>query len=400
MQTFNLTPAVKKIPTAWGNSTPILQTSDQDTRNIESLRELEQHYRSLVRLDSINIHANKWPSETLEKIYRASYPLLDLFNNRLESKLSVKVTPAWLLYWEVYARCYRGWFVSQLKRKVEGFNATRTGKTAVNPRPIPLRTVHLLAGATVETLQKVVLAAEREAGINVTWSWLGTGGTEIECAKYKTNWLLPIDGDGMSVANMRAYKNRISATTKVTNVIVSDDSDESNTANIIAFALVNLAAEGSAIIKIPRISAASVVAMIHLFAQCFEESGIIHTQAKDCMFMFGNGFLNNLTTKHIKLLYAFCELDPGHTNQCPFTLEYTQSAEFGATMAQIMVVNAEVQRWRYEYYEKMLILNTQIVKSTAADTFDNYLEDFLEESYRDQSVRWVAATKFNFFEDA
>lgn len=391
--TFDLTPQYKIVPTGvWGRSAPALMTSSQDIINIESMRELEQYYGIRARLDSISINKNKWPTDIMRQIYESSDPLREL----REAKTTVKLTPEWLTFWEVYARTLTPSLIARMQRR-------RSAKKGP-PRPLPFRTLHVHdnGSESVSTMQKVINKVEFEGGMPLAWDWLAIAGPRpthaetIEMVK-DPRWLKSPEGDTISVGNMRSWRNKISIGLKTLDAIIIDSKAEEDTAASIAFALINIGAGGSVIISLPRVAAASVVSMIYLLAQCFEKTTLIHTMAEDRMFVYGDNYLAALTAKHHKMLYEYCELEPGATNQSPFVSAHVESAEFGEILDKVIVANTSIQRWRYEYYDTLLTINDHLVKSVSNATFENYIGTYLADRYKDESKRWIATTGFNFF---
>lgn len=414
MATFDLTPKHKIVPSLafWGKSTPVLPISEQNILNIESLRALEHHYRIRIRLDSINVAGTKWNTDLLQQIAAASYPL----NELLAQDTTIKISKEWLTFWEIYSVGLLPSLITRMKNRVEGAKTRSRARAQerkeeytekeVKLRGVPVRTFHVQDNhsSTISTMQKVINKVEYETSVQINWEWLATHTPKVteddikEISKNREKWVRGADGDGsITVPNMRAWKNKIATSLKVADVIVINVDNEDDSVNGIAFSLMNLGASGSAIVSIPRIASASTASMIHLFSHCFERTELNHSVAEDRMFLCGDGFLDNLTAKHHKLLYEFCELDPGHSNQSPFTSEYLKSDEFLATLDALIQINSAIQSWRYEYYEKILLINAQLVKSASMRTFDKYIESFLADNFKDDSKKWISATGFNFF---
>lgn len=413
MASFDITPTNRVVPgvASWGCISANLPVSEQDSNHVIRLRNLESEFHVRVRLDSIDIHKNVWSNDLMKAAYETSYPLRDL----MLTKTTVKINREWLGYWEIYSQTIIPGLVKRMEKRMQ---ATRdraqlrakvnktTEKSNVSLRGVPIRTFHIHDNhaSSVQSMQKAINKAEFESGAQLTWEWLATytpDATEadrIEHAKNKEKWTLGIDGEGdMNVANMRAWKNKIATSLKVVDVIIINNSNDADKPSGIAFALINLSASGSAIIRIPRIASTAMVSMIHLFAQCFESTKIIHTSADDRMYLYGEGFLNNLNSKHHKALYEFCELYQDSESMAPFTRDYLNSDQFLETLDKLLVINRAIQDWRYDYYEKLLGVYSKLYKSNARETFSGYITQVLDDTYKDESRKWVSATGFNFF---
>jgi hypothetical protein len=407
MANFDLTPKTPTPPelTSWGSSSVNLPVADQDQNHVSSLRELERDFHVRVRLDSINIHKNTWPSELMQLVYLHSYPLRKL----METRTTVKISHEWLDYWEVFSQTIIPGWTSRMQKRVNAAReraVARAREVSISLRGIPVRTFHIRDdhAATIQTMQKAINRVEFETGAQINWDWLATytpaatDADKLEHSKNKSKWNIGVDGEGrVSIANMRAWKNKIATQLKVVDIIIDNNTSEVDKPSGIAFVLMNLAAGGSATVLIPRIATTAIVAMIHLFTQCFENSNIIHTLAADHMHLTGTGFLDNLSSKQHKLLYEFCELYPDTDALSPFTSAYIESDAFTETLDKLMEINRAIQRWRYEYYEKLLLTYTKLYKSNASKTFTGYITQVLDDTYKDESQKWIVATNFNYF---
>lgn len=401
MATFDLTPEVKTVPgrELWGR-TPIvgLPVSEQDNINAISLRDLEDEYRVHVRLDSANIHNTIWVTPLTKKIYAASYPLGRLLN----TDTTLKISRETLGYWELYSRGFVDNLSQRLKNRAAAAKA-KGGPYAQN-RSVPMRSFHIqdLQKSSIQTIQKSINRVEFNSSTQINWDWLATYSSEsavdsIEHIKEKSKWSMGVDGEGaVNVANMRAWKNKINTSLRVLDVFVGNSKNEDDVANSIAMSLINLLPSGFAFIFIPRISSASVVAMIHLFSQCFEKTQLMHMVAEDKMYLVGEEFLGNLKAHHHKLLYEFCEASTGASNLTPFSSEYVGGAQFTETVEKCVGINHAVHAWRYDYYEKFLKANRVLSKSASAKTFERYTDTYLLDYYKDTSEQWISATGFIF----
>lgn len=379
----NITSKLKMIPgiASWTLTPLILPISEQDKSHVESLRELEREYKVKIRLDSVDIYNTKWVSDQLNQIFSASYPLgIKRENARLE-----------LGQWEAFVPVVKYFTIKQNQRA----NKKQNPKTSI-------KSFHIDdTGATIYCLQKVLNRVEFETGSQINWDWLATCSKKIEILTKKEfsfinkreKWICGVDGDNLaSLANIRAWKNKITVNLKSVDLIVSASNQESNIVQIIAFCLINLNPEGIALIRIPRIATSSVAAMIHLFSNCFEYSDIKHLTADDATILYGENFLNNLSSNHYRLLYDFCETNP--VNVIPFTTKYAESNTFVDTVDKLVEINNQIQSWRYEFYEKILNLNKKISSESSAKTFGGYVENLLAETFEDKSDEWILRTGF------
>lgn len=388
---FDITPKAIIVPTQpnWGCNIATLSVSEQNTNNVEGLRELEREFYVRVRLDSINIHNNKWMNSLMQQIYEKSYPLRSIIDN-------CNVSREWLVFWEIYSKYFTPQLIAKLQKR-----AGSSARIANRLKGTPLRSFHSHDNdsSSINSLQKAISRVELEAGSQINWEWLATyTSLDIqEIAKNKSRWIKGVDGEGATtVANMRAWRNKIITSLKSVELIVSCNKNEEEIPSEIAFALINLGIGGGAIILIPRIASTAIVSMIHLFSHCFESTKIAHTMALDYMFLCGQSFLGNLTGKHHKMLYEFCDKYPGSPNISPFTAQYMSTDFFTDTVDKLVNVNNVIQEWRFAYYEKLLSTYSKLYKGAAAKSFENYVDNVLDDTYSDESEKWAIDTGFTF----
>lgn len=381
MFTVDLTPAVPAIPPrpVWHRDVAELMLEDQNRAHAEDLRELENGQRMPVRLSPVSIDETKWPNDILP-IYRASYPLREL-----SARVPCEVSPQWLAYWEAYARCIIGPVAARIKMR------GRKTKTRFN-------SFHIRDpdGVSIRPAQYAVKKIESTAGAIIIWNWLATYVPDDDTIRIETNWVQSVDGfDAMNVANMRAWRNKIITTLRAADLIVcNSDSDEDKPASI-AFALLNLAPGGSAVIRIPQLATTSTAAMIHLAAQCFGTTTIIHTMAADTMFLCCEDYRNGLSTRQNNQLYEFCATYRGTPMVTPWTKEYIDGPQFTYTAGKLAEMNAAVHKWRLALYRGVLDNYERFGRSASAQLFDNYAREML--AYKDESAKWIARTGYNYF---
>jgi len=413
MSIHNITPINKIVPDRrfWKHTLFLMDPISSD----DMIKDLEISF-GIGNLNRNCVYDTKWPNDRLKKIAHTSYPL----GNLLDSTATVPIDRAWLCYWELYSHSFVGVISDRAIKRIESANEKAQAKAQitksvgseaiarVNIHAIPLRSFHMydIAKSSITSLQKSVNKIEYNVGTQLNWDWLGTylpddllindiGNNPI---KEKSKWTKGVDGDGnVSVANMRAWKNKIDASLKLMDVCVYNDGilSVSDAINAIAFTLLNLNSSGFAYIRLPNMALSSgLMIMIHIFTNCFERSKIVHTVAEDAIFLVGEEFLNNIKPFH-KSLYDFCDVT-GDSNVVPLTAEYCRSELVTETLALITTSMTSIYDWRIGYYEKVLKINAVLSNSNAARTFENYEDKYVAEQYPDYSDRWVATTEFRF----
>jgi hypothetical protein len=412
MVIFDITPKNRALPDigAWGNISVDLPVAGQDFHHVMKLRELEREFHVRVRLDSIDIHKNIWSNDLMRIVYENSYPLREL----LLSKTTVKISKEWLGYWEIYTQTIIPTLIKRMEKRKEAARERAMARanerkkeyieTNMSLKDIPVRTFHIHdnRSSSVHSMQKAINKVEFESSAQINWDWVATysrdDGDHAERSKNKGKWTMGVDGEGaVNTANMRAWRNKIATDLKVVDIIIDNSDNDNEKPAGVLFALINLIAGGSAIIRIPRIASTTITAVIHIFSQCFENTKIIHTIASDRMYLCGESFLNNLSAKHHKLLYEFCDLYPDSTSMSPFKRDYISGEHFNETVENLLKINNTLQEWRYEYYAKLLTTYNKLYKSCASKTFTGYVDQVLDDTYHDESKKWIAMTDFNFF---
>lgn len=400
---FDITPVNHIIPSAadWSRTAIEVKVTEQQLQAScnEKLRDLEHKFFIRMRLDSSNIHKNKWNTELLQTVYDASYPLREL----LETNTTVKINKDWLGYWEVYSAVFIPSWVQRLQTRIA---STQRGKEpkAISLRNVPLRSFHIrdTCADSINSMGKAINQIEFNAGAQLNWDWLATytsaDNEKTEIVKNKDRWYLGVDGEGqINTANMRAWKNKIITVLKTVDHICDNSEKEDDKPLGILFALMNVAPNGSATIKIPRIASEALVSCIHLFTLCFKKTVIIHTIANDTLFLCGDVFLNNLTSRNCKSLCEFCEIASGSPYISLFSLSYMESDAYLKTYNNLTTINNKINQWRIDYYTKLLTTHEKLCKSASSKMFSSYVENMLKDVYVDESQKWCKLTNFNFF---
>jgi hypothetical protein len=384
-----------KIPeiASWGRSAVQLSISDQYTAYLESLRRLECDYHIKSKLNPANIYDMVWNNELLDHVMNFSFPLRKLIKG-----LGGPTDRNWLVYWELYSRFLFRHLVA----------STKDRPTARPDKRIPSTTVHTfhihdVHGLSINSMGSIINRVEAETEVRIKWDWLASHQSDMQKYMYviKRNpdrWVHGVDGtDEINISNMRAWRNRIITGLKHIDIIISNNDTEDDKINEISFTLINLAKGGAAIIYLPRISSTSIVAIIHLFSMCFGAAAILHTVSNDRLYLCGSNFLDNLSARHRKLLYEFCESRPEISNQSPFTLEYIRGAAFTETLEKLLDLNAIIYEWRLDAYEKLLTIYSRLCRSSSCKLFNNRIDEHLNDQYSDESDKWVEETEFNLY---
>jgi len=398
MAEFDITPQYRTVPgyASWTPHPANDMFGEQYMNHLGSITNVEREHR-MNNLNPIDVYGNSYQNTTLQKIKAASWPLRSI----VDKTVTVPVNPEWLTYWELYYRT----IISTLQTKIllRKKAAAHTRKIA-DPSSIrtdmKYRSFHIADdnGMSIRSIQKALNRVEFLAGAQITHEYMATYTTQVDeilRAKDPSRWTMGIDGEGRcTVGNMRAWKNKIATTLKAVDIIVSNASED--TANVIAFTLINLALGGTALLYLPKIADAATVSMIHLFSNCFDVTKIYHMVATDRMYITGEGFLDNINAKQIKILYDFCESIGSTANTNLFSTTYINGDEFIKTNTSLHDINNRVYAWRIHYYDKMFNLYEQINKSRSAKVFDGYIDKIANESYEDQTDQWIRATNFVF----
>lgn len=451
MSEFDLSVTTNRIiPTSGDYSKTLAEFPLETLFNIhcEVLDNLLIKHRINIKLDPLDVYANRYSDILMSKIALASWPLGKL----IAEEMNFPITPDWLSYWELYFRCL---YVSLGER----MERVKQDNVRVDPRKqdyesrgirraVPIRSFHIHdnSGDSIIPLSKCLNKIEFNTGVSIKWDYVSTFtpsrtvDQRIMHEKNRQKWILGVDGNGKPQMNIRAWSNSLKSTIKVADIIVSNSADD--TAYILAFTLLNLAPGGHAIIYIPCISGAGLISLIHLYRLVFTKCVIYHMLATDRIYVCGNDFLS-IDVVQRKIILDWC--DKGGSNISLFSSRYmdgdlnsvkidseptkialrqtktgkstleentgvSSSASSGAsssaknttfidTVTMLIDISQAVYDWRYAYYEKQIILYIQLSKSSAAAQFNGYVAEKLTESYTDVSRKWTRITGFDFFKN-
>ncbi len=145
-----------------------------------------------------------------------------------------------------------------------------------------------------------------------TWNWLGSYradsvGEHINHIKDKHKWMTGVDGiGGTCVGNMRAWKNKINS---ALHVVCCDSRVSADFIGAVAFALINLQIGGFACIRMVGVPNISQCGIIHVMAQCFTETYMIHG-TQDGVYLVGVGLLK-IDPQYKNWLYKVVDLATG-----------------------------------------------------------------------------------------
>lgn len=403
MAQFNITPLNKVVPgnASWSRHPSSLVINEQLQEFEKLLHGLERENRIKAKLDPIDVYATKFQSESLNRVALAAMPLRKLYTR----EMTVSITPEWLTYWELYSRTIINSLNQKImlrKRAVMSRKDTiaDADSTEVKIRGVTYRSFHLSDNslASVHSMQKALNHVEYSTGSQIIWDWRATytsDRTVDEVIEHtKSEMWFGVDGDGKcTVANQRAWRNKIATSLRSIDSFVSNATEL--IPNVIAFALINLAIGGTALIYLPSVADAATVSLIHLFSQCFETTNIYHTVATDRLYLVGENFTVSLTKKNHSMLYDFSESNLANVDL--FSQTYVQSDEFVYTVEKLTNMNHLIYNWRYDYYSRLFKVYNLITNSASAQAFNGFASRVLEEEYPDTTDQWVAATGFNFF---
>lgn len=398
MFTFDLTLA-HRSPLGVVFTKAELPISGQHIAYIESIRRLEQEYK-VRNLDVDCVDSDStYQTELLKTIYDASYPLKDLMTVATGSTSDTSnVTKTWLAFWEVYARKLTPQLTQKLNTKHAAAVAKQSNPQRTVKKSITFRSFHVHAPVSVLTLQRSIQRVEFSTSGQINWDWISarrmnvTVDEQNEISKNPAKWIVGADGDGsLSVANLRSWKNTANVQLKTIDLIVSAEDTEHVSSAI--FALLNCAIGGSAIIYIPRCSTTLTATIVHLFANCFESTEIIHTLAEDRLFLVGIGFSGKLKATQQKQLYELVGKLHDDLDETTAVVDI-ESESFVATLEKLIAMNDTLYKWRHDYYEKMLMLHEQLSTSSSAKLFTGYIDEVLAANYKDQSKKWVKFTDY------
>jgi hypothetical protein len=358
---------------------------------------IEEAQRLRKHLDPYNFRRNGFTDAALVKIVDSS---------RSYTR-GVEFSSGMLSYWEVYRLAFFKSFsekiaarADEIKGKAVGRRKERLDEIGVRIKGIPLRSVHLMdnPGDSTAAMARLINRIETDSGSTLSWRHLSTytsgrsDNEKIQHVKDKSHWTGGIVTDGLSVANIRAWKNKITTDLKTADIItVCDTLADANvdpTSAAIVFALMCLNTGGYAVIKLEDFSSAAAVSCIHLFSMCFESAKIVHIYSEDALFLLGVDFKGNITARLHAKLYAICEAPTVSL----FPTEYMNGEGFVKTVDSLMTIVRAATEWRLAEYDKLFRVYTEL-GNVSSKIFAGQVERILAREYPDLSKKWLAAVE-------
>ena len=387
---------------AWGSTPAQFPTEEAQAEYVAELKTIQEKYRLRNELCPYNFRGNKFSTDLLNKIVDYSKTVTKHINGERNER--------YYTFWELFHVIFTKNFMDRIqaryeiiKSKAVGRKKERLEEAGVKIKGVPLRSFHVLddSAHSVSAFTHVVRTIEAETGSTIAWNHLSTysqNRTEedrIEHVKNSIHWTKGVNGDGCNIANIRAWKNKITTVLKTVDIIIINDvgapaEDTDPLACAIAFVLMNLNADGYAIIALQEFSSAASISMIHLFSKCFEKSSIIHTVAEDSLFLCGSGFKNNIVSRQYKHLYVACNTPANSI----FTSEYMNDESFTQTVETLLNVVRAAGHWRIQQYQKMFSVYDDLSQSASSKMIKGHVEKVLGEQYPDESARWREAVRF------
>ncbi len=335
-----------------------------------------------VVLNPDSIDKTVWPTALLKKIYTLSRPV------QLPSR-----TSEWAAYWEVYSHMLNGhadrpFFIGDSSKAAQ--NAMKE-MLSISESFARIKS-HIQEAADIVRNRSIDCSIGSDASGNMsaddisrnipdtTLDTLADSAQAWMDVTKSTHWPISVES-ASDPAVLRAWKNKITIAGEKPDIIVGAGTD--GKVLEIAFALANVTAGGMIVIYLPRLSG-SVIAMIHICAQFFEYTRIIHTIAQDNLYLCGS--IANPPSNAIKnLIYRSCLQLKG--DQLPFAeTDMHTTVEKLAGLERIMT-------WRRNEYEKILKINTELTKSTSSKLFNNY-DTYIKMQYRDFTDDWAFITNY------
>jgi hypothetical protein len=458
---FTLTQNTPLPPSDMWESTPAqFPTDEVYTVFLRDLREIQDKFRLRNPLCPENFRGNKYSTELLNKIVDYSrMQIRTLLSDSEESSVSTVSTVStvntvntvstgvgsgvstgvntvgtranhtalYYTYIELYRKVFTTSFINRIRTRYEEIKNKAVGRrkahleeVGVKIKGVPLRSFHILDNSadTTKAFRIIINYIESETGSSIAWNHLSTYSLardtydRIEHVKDATHWTKGVDGNGCNIANIRAWKNKVTTILKnVDTIVINDvgmytgcvdstvgtditdlkdradlDSEQNDlTAGALAFVLMNLNPSGTAIIslQIASLAHASTVSMIHLFSLCFEDARIIHTEAEDRLFLCGTEFKGNIISRQYSHLIAACQ-----TKNSIFATEYMNGPEFTTTVEKLLNVIRAASEWRLRQYQKMFTIYEKLSTSLSSRMVRGHDERILEEYYPDESKYW------------
>jgi hypothetical protein len=422
---FTLTQAGTIEQGAWEATPAQFPIDEIYAQYIRDLEQLQKKYNLRNALCPDNFRGNTWSTELLNKIVEYSRTSIRVLVTDESSEKGEKNIPviqpqsslptiAYYTYLELYKKVFSAAFIGrirvryeEIKSKAAGRRRARLEEVGVKIKGVPLRSFHILDdGADSSRAFRIICNfIESETGSSIAWNHLSTYSDarntydRIEHVKDSTHWTKGVDGSDCNLANIRAWKNKITTVLKNVDVIVvnaisldtcSDkvnvaDGEVDNTACAIAFALMNVNVDGTAIINL-RVSSlvhASTVSLIHLFSRSFNTVNVIHTVADDRLFLCGVEYKGNIISRQWNHLLAVCE-----SRLSLFSTEYMNGADFTNTVEKLIDIMRAATVWRLAQYQKLFTVYEKISGSLSSKMITGHVERILAEYYPDDSKQW------------
>ncbi len=403
MSEFDLSPKNRSIPppNIFQRTAVTFPLDELYHVHLDSLASLLHRFRVRHQLSPTDVYETAFTyDDLLQKIQKKSYPLGLL----LQQHTAFPITREWLMYFELYSR----FLYVPLGTRMEAI-----AKDAANRRDVrksdyiehgiqrtPIRTFHIgdNTGESIAAMGKILNKIEFNSQTTIGHSYLATytptrnQQEQILHTKARPHWIIGSDGEGRPTNNIRSWANSIASSIKVVDVLIS--AIEVDTSYVIAFALLNLAPSGHAFINIPMITDAASITLIHLCSQVFTSVKILHTLSADRVFLCCSEYLGISTPIKTKIM-DWCER--GGESLGLFNLSYLETTEFVDTVEKLISYISAIYNFRYEYYEKLFEVYQQLIKSESANTFDGFVDTFLEEKYPDISKKWVTVLGFDYW---
>lgn len=340
--------------------------------------DVQDQFVAPITLNRYSIDRTRYNDELLQIIHVMRYPLRKL----LTTPTMFKITKEWLGYWELYTTYYYPTIKDNIVKRITG----RFAKPLYQLRSFH---IHDANRHSIHTMEKLVNRLEYELSVKLDWRWLATSidpTNEHYCSSVDNTCAI-------NTNNMRAWQHKIQTSLTMVDLIVDNSTSNKQKPAAIAFALLNIRPGGTVFIQVPYIGTTAIVSMMYIFSKCFEEVKIIKLVAIDRVYLYGQGFLNNITETFAKRIMKFCDRYRGAENLSIFNSEITSSEAFSNFVEKLIMINQKVDHFRIAYYYDMAGLYDYL-----ADTHDESLIiDYLQNRFKDQSKKWLRKTKFNFF---
>lgn len=429
---FTLTQKVP-IPTAdnWESVSAHFPLEEIYMRYTHDLRALQNKFQLRKELCPDNFRGNKFSTELLSKIVEYSQTTVRKLISEVGEDSHVSVgdfslnkhvfTPSekplhsasYYTYLELYRKVFSTSFTNRIRTRYEEIKNKAVGRrkihleeVGVKIKGVPLRSFHILddSADSTKSFRIIINQIESETGSSIAWNHLSTYShtrdnyDRIEHIKDSAHWTKGVDGDGCTIANIRAWKNKITTVLKnvdvcIINNVGTDCTDTAQdlpfvlenseqecdlTAGAIGFVLMNLNPSGTAIIslQISSLVNASTISLIHLFSLCFDEVRIIHTEAEDRIFLCGVEFKGNIISRQYPEIINACL-----SRRSIFSTAYMNGDEFTSTVEKLLNIIRAATEWRLAQYKKMFDIYEKMSKSFSGRVINGHIERMLEEYY-------------------